>query len=220
MPKNVVLSSESFCAAWFPGQLPYGAHQMLVGPQFSLPPGLVMSMPISSHGESSAVTSMASASRERETRSPYRGTERDRSSTTTTHSSSQARTSTAESHERLQKLKDSTEKETRHSPVMYQEERVRNRSTASEQNVSPKASSRSSDFKGENNSLHAHPSIISNNLAVSRMAGHMDALTEEEIIRRQRLAEFSDPSQALRMGYYVPPGLIGQLDPAYGELVQ
>lgn len=203
----------------FAGQLPYGAHQMLVGPQFSLPPGLVMSMPITSHGESSIVTSMASASREREARSPYRSTERDRSSTSTSHSNSQSRMSTSESHERLQRLKDSAEKEMRRSPVMYQEERARNRSTASEQNVSPKVSSRTSDFKGEDNSLHAHPSIISNNLAISRMAGHhMDVLTEDEIIRRQRIAaEYGDPSQAMRMGYYVSPGLIGQLDPAYGE---
>ncbi|KAJ7371532.1 hypothetical protein OS493_024872 [Desmophyllum pertusum] len=205
------------------GQLPYGAHQMLVGPQFSLPPGLVMSMPITSHGESSIVTSMASASREREARSPYRSTERDRSSTSTSHSNiSQSRMSTSESHERLQRLKDSAEKEMRRSPVMYQEERARNRSTASEQNVSPKVSSRTSDFKGEDNSLHAHPSIISNNLAISRMAGHhMDVLTEDEIIRRQRIAaEYSDPSQAMRMGYYVSPGLIGQLDPAYASMMQ
>ena len=49
------------------------------------------------------------------------------------------------------------------------------------------------------------------------MAGHMDVLTEEEIIRRQRfVAEYGDPSQALRMNYYVPPGLI-RMDPAYGE---
>lgn len=204
-----------FFTAWFIGQLPY------MGPQFSLPPGLVMSMPITSHGESSLVTSMASASREREARSPYRSSERDRTSTPTSHSNSQSRTSTSESHERLQRLKDSTEKETRHSPVMYQEERARNRSTASEQNVSPKSSSRASDFKGEENSLRAHPSIISNNLAISRMAGHMDVLTEEEIIRRQRFAaEYSDPSQAIRMGYYVSPGLIGQLDPAYGEVIK
>jgi len=186
-----------------------------MGAQLSLPPGLVM--PITSHGESSLVTSMASASREREARSPYRGTERDRTSTPTSHS----RSSTSESHERLQRLKDSTEKETRHSPGMYQEERARNRSTASEQNVSPKSSSRASDFKGEDNSLRAHSSIISNNLAISRMAGHMDVLNEEEIIRRRRFAaEYNDPSQALHMGYYVAPGLIGQLDPAYGELIK
>ena len=192
------------------------------GAQFSLPPGLVMSMPITSHGESSLVSSMASGSREREARSPYRSVERDRTSTPTSHSNSQSRTSTSESHERLQRLKDSTEKETRHSPGMYQEERSRNRSTDNEQNVSPKSSSRASDFKGEDNSLRTHPSIISNNLAISRMAGHMDVLNEEEIIRRQRFAaEYSDPNQALRMGYYVAPGLIGQLDPAaYGEFIR
>lgn len=180
-----------------------------------------MSMPITSHGESSSiVTSVASASREREARSPYRNTERDRNSTPTSHSNSQSRTSASEPHERLQRLKDSAEKETRRSPVMYQEERARNRSTASEQNISPKSSSRTLDFKGEDSTMHSHPSIISNNLAISRMAGHMDVLTEEEIIRRQRFAaEYGDPSQALRMGYYVPPGLIGQLDPAYGEFI-
>ena len=187
-----------------------------MGAQFSLPPGLVMSMPVTSHRESSLVTSMASASREREARSPYRSTERDRTSTPTSHSNSQSRTSTSESHERLQRLKDSTEKETLHSPGMYQEERVKNRSTANEQNVSPKASSRASDFKGEDNSLRAHQSI-SKNLTISRM----EALNEEEIIRRRRFAaEYSDPSQTLRMGYYVAPGLIGQLDPAYGEFIR
>lgn len=194
------------------GQIPY------IGPQFSLPPGLVMSMPIASHGESSKVTSVASTSQEREARSPYRNTERDRNSTPTSFSNSQSRTSSSESSERLQRLKDSAEKGTRHSPVMYPEERTRNRSAASEQNVSPKSSSRALDFKGEDSSVASHPSIISNNLAISRMAaGHV--LTEEEIIRRQRFAaEYGDPSQAMHMGFYVPPGLIGQIpvDPAYG----
>lgn len=183
---------------------------MLVGSQFPLPPGLAMSMPVTSHGEST-VTSMASSSREREARSPYRSAERDRSSTPT----SQSRTSTSEPHDRLQRLKDAG-KESRRSPVMFQEERARNRSIASEQNVSPKSSSKTSDLK-EDSSSHARPSIISNNLAISRMAGHMDVLTEEEIIRRQRfVAEYGDPSQALRMNYYVPSGLI-RMDPAYGE---
>lgn len=179
-----------------------------------------MSMPITSHGESSKVTSMASTSQEREARSPYRNTERDRNLTPTSYSNSQSRTSSSESNERLQRLKDSAEKGTRHSPVMYQEERARNRSAAREQNVSPKSSSRALDFKGEDSSMASHPSIISNNLAISRMAaGHVDVLTEEEIIRRQRFAaEYGDPSQALHMGFYVPPGLIGQMDPAYGML--
>ena len=192
---------------------------MLVGSQLSLPPGVGMTMPITSHGESSLVTAVASNSREREVRSPYRSSERDQSLMPTSHSNSQSRTSTSESHERLQRLKDA-EKEPRHSPVMFQEERSRNRSIASEQqNVSPKSSStRASDLKTEDSSSHARPSIISNNLAISRMAGHMDVLTEEEIIRRQRFAaEYGDPREAaLHMNYYVPPGLI-RMDPAYGE---
>ena len=105
-------------------------------------------------------------------------------------------------------LKESTEKEARHSSVPSKDDRVRNRGTSSEQKISPKASSRSSDFKGESNSLHNHPSIIANNLAISRMAGHVDVLTEEEIMRRQRLA-------ADHMGFY---SIIGQFDPAFGEL--
>ena len=186
---------------------------MLVGSQFSLAPGLVMSMPLTSHGESSTVTSVASSSREREERTPYRSTERDRSTTPTSHSNSQSRMSTSESHERLQRLKDA-EKESRRSPVMFQEERPRNRSITSEQNVSPKSSSRPSDLKSEEGSSHGRPGIISNNLAISRMAGHVDALTEEELIRRQRFAaEYGDPS--LHMNYYVRPGLI-RMDPAYG----
>ena len=187
---------------------------MLVGSQFpGLPPGLVMSMPMTSHGETSLVTSTAPTSREREERSPYRGMERDRSSSTpTSRSSPHSRLSTTESHERLQRLKEA-EKESRHSPVMFQEERVRNRSVTSEQNLSPK-SNRASELKGEDSSARAHPSIISNNLAVSRLtAGHIDALTEEEFIRQQRLA--ADP----RMGYYMPPALMRTLDPAYGELL-
>lgn len=171
-----------------------------------------MSMPISSNGESSAVTS---SSRERETRSPYQVAERDRSSTPTLHSSSQACMSNTEARERLQKLKESTEKEACHSPVLSQDERVRNRGTSSEPKVSPKSSSRSSEFKGEGNSLHAHPSMIANNLAISRMAGHVDVVSEEEIRRRQRIAaELNDPSQAIHMGFY---GLIGQFDPAYAS---
>ena len=191
---------------------------MLGGCQFSgLPPGLVMSMPMTSHGETSLVTSTAPTSREREERSPFRGMERDRSSSTpTSRSSPHARLSTTESHERLQRLKEA-EKESRHSPVMFQEERVRNRSVTSEQNVSPK-SSRASDLKGEDSSARAHPSIISNNLAVSRLtAGHIDALTEEEFIRHQRLA--AEYGADRHMGYYMSPALMGTLDPAYGELL-
>lgn len=190
---------------------------MLVGSQFSgLPPGLVMSMPMTSHAESRLVTSTAPTSREREERSPYRSMERDRSSSApTSRSSPHSRLPTTESHERLQRLKEAG-KESRHSPVMFQEERGRSRNVTSEQNVSSK-SSRASDLKGEDSSARAHPSIISNNLAVSRLtAGHIDALTEEEFIRQQRLAaEYSDP----RMGYYMSPTLMRTLDPAYGELL-
>ena len=159
---------------------------------------------MTSHGESNIVTSVASTGREREERSPYRSTERERS---TSHLSSQSRTSTSESHERLQRLKDA-EKESRHSPIMFQEERTRNRNIG-EQNVSPK-SSRTSDLKGEDSSLHAR-SNISNNLAISRMTGHMDAVTEEEIIRRQRLAVAAEYGN-----YYVPSALIA-IDPSYSK---
>ena len=189
------------------GSLPYGAHQMLVSSQFALAPGLVMSMPITSHGESSAVASVASSSREEE-RGPYRSNDRERSSTPTPHPKSQPRASVSETHERIQRLKDS-EKDSRRSPIMFHEERSRNRSAASEQNVSPKSSSRPSDFKTEDGASHGRSGIISNNLAISRMAGQMDALTEEELIRRQRLtAEYGD--------YYVSQGLI-RVDPAFGE---
>ncbi|XP_015759287.1 PREDICTED: uncharacterized protein LOC107338560 isoform X2 [Acropora digitifera] len=192
----------------FPGTLPYGAHQMLVGSQFALPPGLVISMPITSHGESSAVASVASSSREEE-RGPYRSSDRERSSTPTPHKS-QPRASASETHERIQRLKDS-EKDSRRSPVMFHEERSRNRSAASEQNVSPKPNSRPRDLKTEDGASHGRQGIISNNLAISRLAGHMDALTDEELMRRQRLAvEYSDPS--LHMNYY--PGLI-RMDPAF-----
>ncbi|XP_067016180.1 zinc finger protein 608-like isoform X2 [Acropora muricata] len=190
------------------GTLPYGAHQMLVGSQFALPPGLVISMPITSHGESSTVASVASSSREEE-RGPYRSNDRERSSTPTPHKS-QPRASASETHERIQRLKDS-EKDSRRSPVMFHEERSRNRSAASEQNVSPKSNSRPRDLKAEDGASHGRQGIISNNLAISRMAGHMDALTEEELMRRQRLAvDYSDPS--LHMNYY--PGLI-RMDPAF-----
>ena len=44
----------------------------------------------------------------------------------------------------------------------------------------------------------------------------MGVLTEEEMMRRQRpVAELNDPNQAFHMGFY---GLIGQFDPAFGEL--
>ncbi|XP_068740742.1 uncharacterized protein [Montipora capricornis] len=194
------------------GSLPYGAHQMLVGSQFSLPPGLVMSMPITSHGESSTISSVASLRREGEERASYRSIDRDRSSTPTSHSKSNSRTTAAsEPHERLQRLKD-TEKETRRSPIMFQDERTRNRNATSESSVSPKSGSRPSDLKSEESASHGRPAVLSHNLAVSRMAGHMDVLTEEELIRRQRLAaEYGDPS----LHYYnVSPGLI-RMDPAY-----
>lgn len=188
---------------------------MLVGAhsQFPFPPGLVM--PLTSHGESSTLTSVASSSREREERSTYRSTEKDRSSTPTSHSNSQSRISTSEPHERLKKIKD-VDKEHRHSPLMFQEERVRHRCATSEQNVSPKSSSRPSDLKSEDSSSHGRPSIISSNLTVGRMGGNMDALTEEELIRRHRFAaEFGDPS--LHMNYF-PSSLI-RMDPAYGEFL-
>ena len=183
---------------------------MLAAPQFPLPGGLVMSMSMASSGESSTVTS---------TPSICRGAERERTSTPTSLSSTNSQSTSTDSHERLQRLKES-----QRSPAILQEDRVRVRSVSDEQGSSSKSSSRASDSKGEDASMHSHPSIISTNLAVrrgdvSRLPGHMEVLSEEDMIRRQRYSmDYSDPSQALRLGYYVhPAGLMGHFDPPYGE---